>query len=397
MDFSIPEHTQDLLVRMRELVDAELLPLEPRLTTDSFGELSPALDAVREKVKAAGLWAPHLPKATGGMGLDLMTFGLVSEVLGRSPLGHYAFGCQAPDAGNQELLLRHGTAEQRERYLQPLVNGAIRSCFAMTEPETAGANPTLLAVEARDEDQSFVIDGRKWFATGADGAAFAVVMAVTDPHARAHERASMLLVPEDTPGYELVRNVPVMGHTGDGWMSHAELRFDNCRVPKENLLGPQGQGFALAQERLGPGRIHHCMRWIGICRRALDMHCAWATRREVAPNETLAEQQLTRSAVAESAAEIEAARAFVLQTAWAIENQGYKAARDRVSMIKYYTANVLQRVLDRALQAHGALGMTDDTVLAAFYRNERAARIYDGPDEVHRLTVGRRLLRAAQH
>lgn len=394
MDFSIHPDMQQLLARIRTFVDAELLPLEATmLADDDMAETTRLVDAVRAKVKALGLWAPGLPTSIGGMGLDLVDLGLVSEQLGRSPLGHYAFGAQAPDMGNAELLHLFGSEAQKATWLAPLARGDIRSCFAMTEPHTAGSNPTMLAATAVRDGDHYLLNGHKWFTSSADGAAFAIFMGVTDPHAPPHQRASMILAPMQSAGITLVRNIPVMGHAGGGWFSHAEVRFEDVRVPVTHRLGEAGSGFALAQARLGPGRIHHCMRWLGIGRRALDLMCRHAGHRELAPGALLADQQTLQAWVADSAAEIEAARALVLQTAWRIDAQGFKAARNEVSMIKYFVANILQRVLDRAIQAHGALGMTDDTILGYLWRHERAARIYDGPDEVHRASVARRLLR----
>jgi alkylation response protein AidB-like acyl-CoA dehydrogenase len=243
-----------------------------------------------------------------------------------------------------------------------------------------------------------VINGHKWFATAAEGAGFAIVMAVTDPESPPHARASMILVDTDTPGFEIVRNIPVMGHAGHGPFSHAEVRFTDCRVAADQLLGRAGEGFLMAQQRLGPGRIHHCMRWLGICARAIDLMCDRAAERELSPGKPLASRQIVQAWIAESAAEAAAARGLVLETAWRIEQEGWQGAREQISMIKFLTANTLQRIVDRAVQVHGALGVTDDTILAFFYREERAARIYDGPDEVHKLSVARRLLkqRAAQ-
>ena len=393
MEFDVPTTIAPVLATMRRFVDEELVALEPALLERPFAELEPELERRRDRVRALGLWAPGHPTELGGMGLGLLELGLVSEVLGRSPLGHYVFGCHAPDAGNVEVLERHGSPEQKKRWLVPLVAGEIRSCFSMTEPDLAGSNPVLMATTARRDGDHYVIDGRKWYTTSADGAAFAVVMAVTNPDAPRHERASMVIVPTDTPGFELVRNLSVMGHTGDGWMSHAEIRYDGCRVPVANRLGPEGAGFRIAQERLGPGRIHHTMRWLGICRRAFEMMCDHAAGREVAPGRTLADQDIVRAWIAESAAEIEAARWLTLKTAWTIEQRGWKAARQDIGMIKFLVAGTLQRVVDRALQVHGGLGMTDDTILAFWYRQERAARIYDGPDEVHKLALAKRILR----
>ncbi len=392
-----PRPLDDLLREARALVADELVPLEPLLLAERFDELEPELDRVRDGVRKAGLWAPFLPEELGGRGLPLGEFARLSEELGHSPLGHYACHCQAPDLGNLELLMAHGSDEQKERWLRPLARGEIRSCFAMTEPEHAGSNPVHLSTAARREGgdgDDWVIDGHKWFASAADGAAFAVVMAVTDPEAHhPYRRASMLLVPTDTPGYRLVRNVPVMGDTGRGWFSHGEIRFEGCRVPAEGLVGPRGEGFALAQERLGPGRIHHCMRWIGLAERALHEMCSRAAGRELAPGRPLASRQAVQHWIGESRAEIDAARLLVLETARTIDREGARAARVEVSAIKFFVAGVLHRVVDRAIQVHGALGVTDDTILSFIYRHERAARIYDGPDEVHKSVVARRVLK----
>ncbi|HEY8020253.1 MAG TPA: acyl-CoA dehydrogenase family protein, partial [Thermoanaerobaculia bacterium] len=353
-----------------------------------------ALPRLRARAKSLGLLVPHLPAEYGGGGLSLVEFAAVGEELGRSILGHLAANCQAPDAGNMELLLHHGSAAQKERWLAPLAAGGVRSCFAMTEPERAGSNPTWLETTARrrPEGGGYLLDGHKWFTSGADGAAFAVVMAVTDPQAPPHRRASLLVVPTGTAGFELVRNLPVMGEAGAGWASHAEVRFSGVEVPAENRVGEEGAGFALAQERLGPGRIHHAMRWIGICERAFDLLCARAVGRELAPGEPLAGRQAVQLWVAESRAEIDAARLLVLRAAWRIDREGAAAARDDISLIKFHVAGVLGRVLDRAIQVHGALGLTDETPLAFWWRHERGARIYDGPDEVHQTAVAKRIL-----
>jgi alkylation response protein AidB-like acyl-CoA dehydrogenase len=353
----------------------------------------PLLEQKRDKVRAMGLWAPPLPEQYGGQGLSLLEFAHVSEELGRSPLGHYLFNCQAPDIGNMEILMQYGTDEQKEQYLLPLVRGQVRSCFAMTEPGYPGSNPTWIGTTAVQDGGDYIINGQKWFSTGADGAAFAVVMALTDPQAERHRRASMIIVPLDTPGFKRVRNTSVMGAPGSDYASHGEIVFDNCRVPQSNRLGPQGAGFIIAQERLGPGRIHHCMRWIGICERAFDLMCQWAASRRVAPEQTLGSQEIVQAWIAESRAEINASRLMVLQAAWKIDREGAPAARDEIALIKFYVAGVLQRVLDRAIQVHGGMGLTDDLPLAYWYRHERAARIYDGPDEVHKIAVARHTLR----
>jgi alkylation response protein AidB-like acyl-CoA dehydrogenase len=375
-------------------VHENLHPLEPILLQHGFGAVAPQLEDLRQEVKARGLWTPHLPAHFGGMGLSLHDFARVSEALGRSPLGHYAFNCAAPDIGNMELLHAHGNAEQQARWLRPLAAGAIRSCFAMTEPEHAGSNPVWMSTTARRDGDHYVIDGHKWFTTGAEGAAFAVVMAVTNPDdPKPHRRASQIIVPLDTPGFTLVRNTSIMGERGSGWLSHGEVRFEQCRVPMNHRLGAEGHGFALAQERLGPGRIHHCMRWIGICERAFDLMCRYAVARELAPGRPLAAQQVVQHWIADSRADIDGARLLVLDAAAKIDTVGAAAARVEISTIKFVVANVLQRVLDRAIQVHGGLGVTDDTLLAFWWRHERAARIYDGADEVHKDVVARHVLR----
>ncbi len=386
------DETRLLLRTLDDFVREELLPLERSFLHHDFDALLPLLAEKRAAAKRLGLWLPQIPEEHGGMGLSLFDHGLVSEVLGRTPLGHYVLNCQAPDAGNMEILIEYGTPEQQERFLAPLLAGEIRSCFSMTEPENAGSNPTWLSTTAVKDGDDYVIDGHKWFTTAADGAAFAIVMAVTDPDAPRHQRASMIIVPTDTRGFHIVENTSVMGERGQGWASHAEIRYDGCRVPQANRLGGEGMGFVIAQQRLGPGRIHHCMRWIGICERAFDLMCRQAALREIAPGRTLAEMGPVQTWVAESRAEIDAARLLVLNTARKIDAEGAYAARDDISLIKFHVAGVMQRVLDRAIQVHGAMGMTDETPLAFWYRHERAARIYDGPDEVHKWSVARRIL-----
>jgi len=390
-----PEPSDRLGARLeglRRLIADEVVPLEGEMFRGGFPAVEPRLLALRDRARELGLFAPHLPRAWGGAGLTLPELAQVGEVLGWSPLGHYACNCQAPDAGNMELLLRHGSADQQRRWLGPLVRGELRSCFGMTEPQLPGSNPVWMATTARRDGGDYVLDGQKWFTSGADGAAFCIVMAVTDPAAPPHARASMLLVPSDTPGFELLRNLPVMGEAGAGWASHGEVRLRGARVPASHRIGEEGAGFALAQERLGPGRIHHCMRWIGICERAFDLMCRRAVTRELAPGEALASRQLVQAWVAESRAEIDAARLLVLRAAERIEREGAAAARDDISLIKFHVAGVMQRVLDRALQTHGAAGLIDETPLAFWWRHERGARIYDGPDEVHKTAVAKRIL-----
>jgi len=394
MDFSISPKVASIKTLVREFIEREVMPLEQPLLHRGFSSLLPVLAEVRERAKQTGLWAAHIPEAYGGSGLSLTEFAHMSEELGRSPLGHYVFNCQAPDVGNMEILMTHGTAEQQERFLLPLVRGEVRSCFTMTEPELAGSNPVWLGTTAVREGEEWVLRGHKWFATGADGAAFAICMAVTDPDASdPYRRASMLIVPTDTPGYELIGNLSVMGERGGNWASHGEVAYHGARVPAANLLGGEGKGFAIAQERLGPGRIHHCMRWIGVCERAFEILCRHAATRELAPGRPLGTKQIVQQWIAESRAEIHAARLMVLHAAWKIENEGPYAAREEISLIKVTAARTLQRVLDRTLQALGGLGMTDDTPIAFWWAHERAARIYDGADEVHLEVVAKRILR----
>jgi alkylation response protein AidB-like acyl-CoA dehydrogenase len=386
MDFGLSQKTQEMVQRTRRFVDEQVIPLEKLIGRPWNKEILPALEDARRKAKDAGLWTPQLQ-------LPLEEFARISEELGRSPFGHYSVNAQAPDAGNLELLSFTGGEEQKARFWKPLSEGRIRSCFSMTEPDRPGSNPTWLDTRAELRDGQWVINGRKWFTTAADGAAFAIVMAVTDPEAPPHLRASMIIVPCDTPGFNLIRNIPVMGHAGEGWPTHAEIEYRDVKVPEENLLGGRGFGFALAQERLGPGRIHHTMRWIGICERAFELMCRRAATRELSPGKPLATRQAVQEWIADSRAEIDAARLLVLQAAWKMEREGQREARSEISAVKYFAAGVLQRVLDRAVQTHGALGVTDDTPLAFWYREERASRIYDGPDEVHKGVVARRALK----
>ncbi|HTG33955.1 MAG TPA: acyl-CoA dehydrogenase family protein [Thermoanaerobaculia bacterium] len=393
MDFAVSEPIRDLTAAIRRFVDEEILPVERTVLERGFGAAGPEIERLRARLRGERFLALHMPKEWGGGGLSLLEFAPIGEALGRSVIGHYVFNVQAPDAGNMELLLHHGSPEQKEQWLRPLVAGDIRSCFGMTEPELAGSNPVRLGTTARREGDDYIIDGHKWFTSAAEGAAFCIVMAVTNPDApKPHARASQILVPTDTPGFEIVQNLAVMGERGEGWMSHAEVRLDGARVPAANRIGSEGAGFSLAQERLGPGRIHHCVRWIGICERAFDLMCERAASRELAPGKPLGLRQIVQEWIAESRAEIDAARLLVLRTAWRIDREGAAAARDDVSLIKFHTAAVLQRVLDRAIQTHGALGLTEATPLAFWWRHERGARIYDGADEVHKTAAARRIL-----
>jgi len=393
MDFHIPQKTQELLDQVRTFVEQQLYPIEADAVGKTFRELLPTLEAKRDRVRKLGLFIPQISKEHGGVGLSFLDYAMLCEEMARSPYGNYVFNAQAPDAGNMQILIQFGTAMQKKRFLGPLLRGEIRSCFSMTEPDRPGSNPTWLETTAVRDGDAYVINGHKWFTSSADGASFAVVMCVTDPDAQRHDRASQIIVPTDTPGFQLVRNIPCMGHAGDDWASHAEIRYENCRVPLANRLGDEGAGFAIAQSRLGPGRIHHCMRWIGIAERSFEMMCRRAAAREVAPAEPLASCQSVENWIADSRAEIDAARLMTLHAAWKIDQTGARSARTEISTIKFFVAGVMLKVVDRAIQAHGALGISDDTVLSTFYRNERAARIYDGPDEVHRSLVARQVLK----
>lgn len=388
IDFSIPPEMEATQQRVTAFMDQHVYPNENKLVEDEG--LPDDLDReLQNLVKAQGLWAPNLPPEWGGMGIGYIGQALVNEIIGRSVIGPRLFGNAAPDAGNAELLLIAATPEQKEQYLRPLAAGEVRSCFAMTEPEVAGSDPTGLRTTAVREGDEWVINGHKWFISGAIGSAFAIVLAVTDPAAEAHARASMILVPTNTPGFNIVRAVPVMGSGGLG--GHCEIRFEDCRVPVTSLLGKVGQGFKLAQARLGPGRIQHCMRWVGAAQRSFEMMCTYALQRK-SFGEPLAKKQTVQNWIADSAAEISAARLMTLNAAWKLDRG--EDARVEISLIKFFGARVMHDVIDRAIQVHGALGYSKDTPLEMFYRNARAARIYDGPDEVHRQVVAQRILKA---
>jgi acyl-CoA dehydrogenase len=394
MDFTPSRRVQELRDRIAEFMNRWVYPAEAEIAAQADlvrpgVPYPPALLPLREKARDEGLWNLFLPDEEYGAGLKNWEYGILCELMGRSMVAPVVFNCSAPDTGNIEILAEFGTPAQRKRWLEPLLDGEIRSCFSMTEPEVAGSDPTLIRTRAvRDGDQ-WVIDGHKWFTSGAIGASVAIVMAVTDPDAESHLRASMILVPIDTPGLNIVRPVPVMGHTGGG--GHCEIRYENCRVPAENVLGPVGGGFMIAQARLGPGRIHHCMRAIGGAERALEMMCRRANTR-IAFGELLARKQFVQDMIALSRMEIDQARLLVLYAAWKMDTVGKKEARQEISMIKVVAANVYMQVLDRAIQVHGALGVSDDTPLARMWRDGRMLRLADGPDEVHKQVIARREL-----
>ncbi len=340
-----------------------------------------------------------LPTELGGMGFGQVRLGLMHEILGKTPYGPVVFGNNAPDSGNAELLAAGmemtGQEYIRERWLQPLLDGTIRSGFSMTEPETAGSDPRLLQTRATKDGEEWVINGHKWYTTNGSVADILVVMAVTNPDVHPYQGSSMFVVPVDTPGVDIVRDVGSMddpdNHYGR-FGNHAEIRYVDVRIPAQNLIGPEGSGFLLAQARLGPGRIHHCMRWLGQSQRAFDMMCERAVSR-FTHGSMLAEKQTVQNWIADSRAEMHAARLMTLHAAWKMDQVGASASRDEIAMIKYYGATVLHNVIDRSIQTHGALGYSTDMPLERMYRWARAARIYDGPDEVHRQTVARHALK----
>ncbi|HEY7692819.1 MAG TPA: acyl-CoA dehydrogenase family protein [Gaiellaceae bacterium] len=374
--------------RYRAFMEQHVYPAEPALARedDAADEL---MRGLRSRAKAEGLWAPHLPPEAGGTGRGFLAYADLNEEIGRSVWAQLVFNCQAPDAGNGEILFMFGTDEQKERFLRPLVEGETRSFFSMTEPEVSGADPTGLRTTAVLDGDEWVIDGHKWFSSGAEGAGFAIVMAVTDPDAEPHRRMSQILVPADATGVR-IEPVPVSGHRGRGWSTHCEVWYSGVRVPAANLLGERGDGFRIAQKRLGPGRIHHVMRWLGQMQRAFELMCSYALERE-AFGGRLADKQTVQGWIADSAAEIQACRLLTLDAARKID--AGDEARVEISLIKFYAARVLNEVIDRAVQVHGALGLTDRTPLATMLAIARAGRIYDGPDEVHRMVVSRRILK----
>ncbi|MBR9922971.1 MAG: acyl-CoA dehydrogenase [Bacteroidetes bacterium] len=379
---------------VKTFLEEEIYPIEHKLLHMDWLEAELLLGEKRDLARQTGAWNLYLPKELGGPGLSLPEVAQIGEILGTTPYGHYLFNCQAPDAGNMELLMAYAEGDLREQFFTPLTEGKIRSCFAMTEPGNAGSNPLLMTTTAEKEGDHFVLNGHKWFTTGADGAAFAIVMCLTDPdNPNPYQRASMILVPADNPGFQIIRNIPVMGHSGAGWMSHSEVRLEKVRVPQSHLLGEAGRGFQIAQERLGPGRIHHCMRWIGIAERCFDLMCRRAVSRKISPDKSLGNKQMVQQWIAESRAQIDSVRYMVMHTAWQMEHHGQKSAREAISAIKFLASDMLLKVIDHSIQTHGALGLTDDSLLSFYYRQERAARIYDGSDETHKASLARRILK----
>ena len=377
----------ELRDRTKAFMDEHIYPNE-----EAFSAHDDAADALMRdlqgQTKGMGMWAPHLPAEAGGMGIGFMPYVYLNEILGRSPFAPKSFGAQAPDSGNAEILWQFGTPEQQERWMKPLVEGDITSCFSMTEPDVSGADPTNLQTTAVRDGDEWVINGHKWFTSGALNASFAIVMCVTEPDQPPHSRMSQIIVPTDTPGFDIIRPIVVMGDT-DG--HHCEIRYNDVRVPITNVLGEAGGGFRIAQKRLGPGRIHHCMRWLGQSQRAFELMCEYSLSRHVFGG-PLADKQTIQNWIADSYVEIQAARLLTLRAAEKIDTGD--EARVEISAIKFFGAKVLHDVIDRAIQTHGARGVSGDTPLESMYRAARSARIYDGPDETHRMVVSRRILRS---
>lgn len=393
----VTDRTRALRPSIQAYLDEHILPNELAWLKQPFGELESMLRTHKKAMQNLGIWNLYHGADHGGPELSLTEVAQVGETLGQTVFGLFLCNAQAPDAGNLELLLKYANPRLQKRFVAPMLAGEMRSCFGMTEPDLAGSNPVRMHTTAVRDGDTYVINGRKWFTTGADGASLCIVMAITNPEAeKPHQRASMIVVPTDTVGFLRERNISIMGHEGSGWLSHAEVSLKDVRVPVSNRLGGEGKGFLLAQERLGPGRIHHCMRWIGMAERSFQLMVDRAASRELSDGVMLGDKQMVQTWIAESRAEIDASRLLVLHTAHAIETEGAKAARDQISIIKFTVAGMLNRVVDRAIQVHGGLGVTDDTILSFLYREERAARIYDGTDETHKASLARRILRAAK-
>ena len=394
MEFAISEEARMIEEQVVRMLNDEIIPAErdyaAQVKDTPNGEDPAVMKALRAKAKELGLWNLFLPDKEHGAGLSNHDYSVLCEHMGRSPIAGRVFNCQAPDTGNIEIIAEFGTRAQKERWLKPLLEGDIRSCFSMTEPDVSGADPTGLRTRAERDGDEWVINGHKWFTSGAIGASVAIVMAVSNPKGAPHERASMFLVPTDAPGFNLVRAVSVMGHVGGG--GHCEIQYNDCRIPADALLGPEHGGFMIAQARLGPGRIHHCMRAIGMAERAFEIMCRHANERESFGSK-LSEKQIVQDWVATSRMEIDQARLLTQYAAWKMDAQGKKEARQELSMVKVVVPNMMMAVLDRAIQCLGALGVSDDTPIAGMWRNGRALRIADGPDEVHKMVIARRELK----
>ncbi len=395
-DFETEPEFEHKLEWMREFVREEIIPLEEIQAPEET--ILKIMEPLKKEVRRQGLWAAHLPPDLGGGGFGQLKLGLMHEILGQTPRAPSVFGNNAPDSGNAELLALGGTAEQKKKWMEPLLSGEMRSAFSMTEPEVAGSDPKLLRTRATRDGDEWVIEGHKWFTSNGSRADFLITMAVTDPEVHPYAGSSMFIVPTNSPGLNIVRDVPVMSDpdhkTGEPG-GHAEVLYEKCRIPYDNVVGGEagiGQGFVLAQKRLGPGRIHHAMRWLGISKRAFDMMCERAVSR-FSHGSMLSEKQMVQDWVATSHAEMQAARLLTLHAAWTMDKVGASNSRNEIAIIKFYGAKVLYNVIDRAIQVHGALGFSTDMPLERMYRGARSARLVDGADEVHKMTVARRILK----
>jgi acyl-CoA dehydrogenase len=400
MDFAFTPRVEELRQRLLDFMDSHVYPAESvyRQQVEESGDPHfhpPVMEELKKEARSRGLWNLFLPNEKWGAGLKNLEYAPLAEITGRSPIAPEALNCNAPDTGNMEILAEFGTAEQQDRWLVPLLEGEIRSGFSMTEPEVASSDATNIRLSIRRDGEDYVLNGRKWWTTGAMSSRCRVliVMGVTDPDADTYHRQSMILVPIDTPGVTIARPLSIFGYDGGG--GDAEIVFDDVRVPTPNLLGEEGSGFAIAQARLGPGRIHHAMRSIGMAERAFDLMCERAISR-VAFGKTLAEQGVVQDAIAESRLEIEQARLLTFKAAWLMDTVGNWGARVEISAIKVVAPRLATTVVDRAIQVHGGAGVSQDTPLAFMYAHARTLHIADGPDEVHKMQLARRELRRYQ-
>ncbi|SOC15693.1 acyl-CoA dehydrogenase [Alloalcanivorax xenomutans] len=392
MDFAYPEKTQALIAQLNAFMDEHIHPNEARYEEElAAGNYWPeVIEELKPKARAAGLWNLFLPESEHGAGLTNLEYAPLCEIMGRVMWAPEVFNCSAPDTGNMEVLARYGTPEQQKQWLQPLLDGEIRSCFAMTEPDVASSDATNIQSAIVRDGDDYVINGRKWFSSGSpdERCKIFIFMGKTDPdNPNRHKQQSMILVPRDTPGITVVRPLPVFGFSGTPDVT-GEVRFENVRVPASNMLLGEGRGFEIAQGRLGPGRIHHCMRLIGLAERALEKMCK-RTQERVAFGKPVAEQTVTLERIAESRILIDQTRLLVLNAAHMMDTVGNKVARKEIAMIKVAAPNMAARVIDWAIQAHGGGGVTNDFGLAKAYANARMLRLADGPDEVHRNQIGR--------
>ncbi|HEY2484309.1 MAG TPA: acyl-CoA dehydrogenase family protein [Candidatus Binataceae bacterium] len=386
IDFTMPEQVLELRDQMRAFIQEEIEPAESQM--QKTGQWREGIIELRRKARQRGLWLPHMPPEFGGLGLGPLGIAMISAECGRNRLAPFIVNCQAPDEGNMHTLLHFATPAQKEKYLRPLCEGRVRSCFAMTEPEVAGSDPTQIQTHAEKQGDNWVINGHKWFISGAHGAKFAIVIARTDPEAEPPQaRNSAFIVDLPNPGFEIVRDIDTMAGRGN----HCEIRFKNCIVPADSMLGPRGQGHTLGQVRLGPARLAHCMRWIGNAEVALEMMLKRAMERQVQGGK-LIDKQAIQFKISESVMELYQSKLMVLHSAYLIENK--LPFRQEVSMAKHHVANTLWRIVDRAIQIHGALGYSTDTPLESMLRHARSARLVDGADEVHLTQIARHTIEA---